>query len=72
MTTINRDALKALSNLNIDTQTFYQKAAATFSYNGQMTPEYKAICIEIKGIFNDVENTIKILKPFMDNLNQDN
>lgn len=69
-TIINRDALKALSNLNIDTQTFYQKAIATFSYNGQITPEYKATCIEVKDIFDDIENAIKILKPILDNLNQ--
>ncbi len=72
MITINREALKTLSNLNIDTQAFYQKAAATFSYTGQVTPEYTAICIELKEVFNDIENAIKTLKPFVDNLTSGN
>lgn len=72
MITTNREALKALSNLNIDTQAFCQKGAAVFSYSGQVTPEYTAVCIEVTNMFNDIDNTVKQLKIFVDNLSQGN
>lgn len=72
MITPNREALKGLSDLNIDNQAFFRKAIDLFNYSGQMTPEYTALCVEIKNIFSDIENTMKILKPLIDNLNQSN
>lgn len=72
MITVNREALKILSNLHIDAQDFWEKGAGVFSYKGQMSPEYTAVCVELKKVFNDMENAIQNLKPFIDNLTSGN
>lgn len=72
MITANREALKTLANINIDNQAFFRKAVDVFNYGGEITPEYTALCVEIKGIFSDIENSVKALKPFMDNLTSGN
>lgn len=72
MITANREALKAISDLNIDTQAFFRNAIDTFNYNGQITPEYTALSVELKNIFSDIENSIKILKPIIDSLSSGN
>lgn len=66
---MNREVLKTLANFNIDSGSLFQKASVAFSYTGQITPEYVALCEEVKSIFKDTEDSMKILKPFMDNLN---
>lgn len=58
----NREGLKVLSDFSIDSQFVSRIGNQVFNYQGEITPEYQAACLEFKVVVADAKGDLdKIL-----------
>ena len=62
MMTANRNALKLVSQLHIDSQFYHQYGTQVFNYQGEPNEAYKKLCGEFKAIIADIESSLALVK----------
>ncbi len=60
----NRNSLKKLSELSIDSQYVHQLGLQVFNQSGQASPAYKNICEKFIEACDEMDSHIKALKAF--------
>ncbi len=60
--TPNRQGLKDLADFNIDAQFCQQYGTQAFNYAGEITEEYKNLCLNFATVIDDIVTDLQVLK----------
>lgn len=60
--TPNRQGLKDLADFNIDAQFCQQYGTQAFNYQGEITEEYKNLCLNLATVIDDIVTDLQVLK----------
>jgi hypothetical protein len=60
--TPNRQAIKDLSALNVDSQFCQQYGTQVFNYSGEVTPQYQQLCANLSSVLNDITTDIQAIQ----------
>ncbi len=59
----DRNALKLVSQLSVDSQFCNQYGTQIFGYRGEDSDEYRKLCVQYQEVIADMERTIALIKP---------